>query len=115
VYFREASRIIRSIFFEFVKLNIRIILFIIICIFIISQYYLRILQNRLILFTLTCVANAQKVLELIRNKSRRVNLALNPQLWQLFESCVEKELVAPTHKIEELIIAYLDQNGYLDE
>ena len=50
------------------------------------------------------VAKAEKVL----NKSKRVNLALNPQLWSLFEACVAKENVAPTHKIEELIISYLD-------
>ena len=61
------------------------------------------------------VAKAEKVLELIRNKSKRVYLALNPQLWSLFEKCVAKEKVAPTHKIEELIISYLDTNGYLDE
>ena len=61
------------------------------------------------------MAKAEKVLELIRNKSKRVNLALNPQLWHLFESCVDKENIAPTHKIEELIISYLDQKGYLDE
>ena len=61
------------------------------------------------------MAKAEKVLELIRNKSKRVNLALNPQLWRLFESCVGKERVAPTHKIEELIISYLDEQGFLDE
>ena len=61
------------------------------------------------------MAKAEKVLELIRNKSKRVNLALNPQLWQLFEDCVCEEKVAPTHKIEELIISYLDKQGYLDE
>ncbi|MEK9727826.1 MAG: hypothetical protein VW397_06960 [Candidatus Margulisiibacteriota bacterium] len=61
------------------------------------------------------VAKAEKVLELIRNKTKRVNLALNPHLWQLFETCVGKEKVAPTHKIEELIISYLDQHGFLDE
>jgi hypothetical protein len=61
------------------------------------------------------VARAEKVLELIRNKSKRVNLALNPQLWSLFEECVSKENVAPTHKIEELIISYLDKQGFLNE
>ena len=61
------------------------------------------------------MAKAEKILELIRNKSKRVNLALNPQLWELFEQCVDNENVAPTHKIEELIIMYLDQNGLLNE
>ena len=61
------------------------------------------------------MAKAEKILELIRNKSKRVNLALNPQLWYLFEQCVDKEEIAPTHKIEELIISYLDKHGYLDE
>ena len=61
------------------------------------------------------MAKAEKVLELIRNKTKRVNLALNPQLWVLFEACVAKERVAPTHKIEELIISYLDQQGVLDD
>lgn len=61
------------------------------------------------------MAKAEKILELIRNKSKRVNLALNPQLWYLFEQSVDKENIAPTHKIEELIISYLDENGFLDE
>ncbi|MGC6367767.1 MAG: hypothetical protein ACON35_07215 [Candidatus Marinamargulisbacteria bacterium] len=61
------------------------------------------------------MAKAEKVLELIRNKSKRVNLALNPQLWRMFEECAAKESVATTHKIEELIIAYLDKHGFLDE
>ena len=61
------------------------------------------------------MAKAEKVLELIRNKSKRVNLALNPHLWHLFEECVTREGVVPTHKIEELIITYLDQQGLLDD
>lgn len=61
------------------------------------------------------VAKAEKVLELIRNKSKRVNLALNPQLWKLFEIATTKEGVAPTHKIEELVISFLDAQGFLDE
>ncbi len=61
------------------------------------------------------VAHAEKILELIRNKTKRINLALNPQLWQLFEACASNEDISPTHKLEGLIIAYLDQHGYLDE
>ena len=61
------------------------------------------------------MANAEKILELIRNKTKRVNLALNPQLWHLFEKCVESEQISPTNKIEELIITYLDKHGQLDD
>ncbi len=61
------------------------------------------------------MAKAERVLELIRNKTKRVNLALNPYLWHMFEECVEKEGILATHKIEELIIGYLDQHGVLDE
>ena len=61
------------------------------------------------------MGKTEKILELIRNKSKRVNLALNPTLWHLFEQCVEKDAINPTQKIEEFIISYLEENGYLDE
>ena len=61
------------------------------------------------------MANAEKILELIRNKTKRVNLAFNPQLWYLFEQCVDNENISPTNKIEELMITYLEKNGCLDE
>ena len=49
------------------------------------------------------VAKAEKVLELIRNKSKRVNLALNPQLWSLFENVLQKKMLRQHTKLKSLL------------
>lgn len=55
-----------------------------------------------------------QVLALVRNKTKRLCLALNPQLWALFEKASADEGLTPTNKIEDLIINYLDIKGYLE-
>ena len=61
------------------------------------------------------MTKANRVLELIRNKTKRVNLAMNPKLWDLFERMAKDEGMSPTHKIEDLIISNLEERGYLDD
>ena len=56
-----------------------------------------------------------QVLALVRNKTKRLCLALNPQLWSLFEQASSDEGMTPTNKIEDLIINYLDSKGYLKD
>ena len=57
----------------------------------------------------------ENLLSLVRNKSKRICLALNPTLWSLFEKASQNEGMSPTNKIEDLIINYLDSAKYLDE
>lgn len=54
---------------------------------------------------------AEQVLALIRNKSKRVNLSLNPDLWEMFEKSAKSEGLTSTSKIEELMINYLEDKG----
>ena len=56
-----------------------------------------------------------QLLSLVRNKTKRVSLALNPKLWSLFEQAAEKEGLSPTNKFEDLVIQYLEQHGFFDE
>ena len=57
----------------------------------------------------------EKLLSLVRNKSKRICLALNPRLWSLLEKAAHDEGMSPTNKLEDLIINYLDRANYLDE
>ena len=57
----------------------------------------------------------EQVLSLVRNKTKRLCLALNPKLWSMFEQASGDEGLTPTNKIEDLIINYLDTKGYLKE
>ena len=59
------------------------------------------------------MTKAAKILALVRNKTKRVNLAINPKLWALFDSCSAKEGLTATHKLEDLIVEYLDSKGKL--
>ena len=61
------------------------------------------------------MTKVNKVLELIRNKTKRINLALNPKLWDLLEQQAKAEGMSPTHKLEDLIINDLDRSGYFDD
>ena len=61
------------------------------------------------------MTKANRVLELIRNKTKRINLAVNPKLWDLLEVMAKAEGMHPTHKIEDLIISELEDRGYLDD
>ena len=59
------------------------------------------------------MSKAEKILELIRNKTKRVNLAFNPKLWEKLEALAEQEGITPTNKIEDLIINYLEEQNKL--
>ena len=59
------------------------------------------------------MTKADRILELIRNKTKRVNLAFNPKLWAKLEALADNEGVTPTNKIEDLIINYLESQDKL--
>ena len=61
------------------------------------------------------MGKTEQILALLRNKSKRINLALNPDLWDMFESTTESEGLTPTQKVEELLIQYLETSGQFNE
>jgi hypothetical protein len=57
------------------------------------------------------VSKAEKIIGLLRNKTKRVNWSFNPQLYDMFRRESRKEGKKPIQKIEELIINYLEKKG----
>ena len=60
------------------------------------------------------VPNPLLILELLKNKTKRLNLAFNPKLWEMFKEASLEEGQSPTGKLEDLIINYIHQRGKLD-
>jgi hypothetical protein len=57
------------------------------------------------------VSKAERIIGLLRNKTKRVNWSFNPQLYDMFRRESRKEGKKPIQKIEELIINYLEKKG----
>jgi hypothetical protein len=57
------------------------------------------------------VGKAEKIMALLRNKTKRVNWSFNQELYEMFWREARKEGKKPAHKIEELIINYLEKKG----
>jgi hypothetical protein len=57
------------------------------------------------------MVSPEKISKLVRNKSKRVTLALNPDLWALVEEAAKANHLNPTNLIEDLIITYLVANN----
>ncbi len=55
------------------------------------------------------------ILELLKNKSKRINLAFNPKLWSLFKTACLKDGQSPTSKLEDLILNFVHSKGLLTE
>ena len=53
------------------------------------------------------------ILELLKNKTKRLNLAFNPKLWELFRQACKEDGQSPTSKLEDLMINYVDKKGLL--
>lgn len=57
------------------------------------------------------MSKAERIIGLLRNKTKRVNWSFNPQLYDMFRRESRKEGKKPVQKIEELIINYLEKKG----
>lgn len=57
------------------------------------------------------MSKAERIIGLLRNKTKRVNWSFNPQLYDMFRRESRKEGKKPIQKIEELIINYLEKKG----
>ena len=56
------------------------------------------------------LGKAEFIVDLLRNKTRKVTLMFNPKLWEIFKKRAEKDKESPTQKIEKLIINHLEEN-----
>jgi len=61
------------------------------------------------------MANPKLILELLKNKTKRINLAFNPKLWQLFKEACKLDGQSPTSKLEDLIVNFVHDQGLLDD
>jgi hypothetical protein len=61
------------------------------------------------------MSKADKILKLLQKKEKDVHLLINPTLWKLFRQACRKNNVSPNHKISELILKFLEDEGILDE
>jgi len=59
------------------------------------------------------MSRAELIIQLLKNKTKRLTLAFNPKLWELFSQCARAEGASPTSKIEEMMIAYISKRGKL--
>lgn len=57
------------------------------------------------------VGKAEKIMALLRKKTKRVNWSFNQELYEMLRREARKEGKKPFHKIEELIINYLEKKG----
>ena len=57
--------------------------------------------------------NAERIIDLLKDKDRRVSLVFNNELWELFLSACENEKIKPTQQIEKFIIRFISEKGLL--
>ncbi|NQY73359.1 MAG: hypothetical protein HRT90_01205 [Candidatus Margulisbacteria bacterium] len=58
---------------------------------------------------------SQIILELVRKKTKRVTLMLNPKLWEMVTQTAKEDDKLPTNIIEELVIDWLNAKGKIKE
>lgn len=58
---------------------------------------------------------SQLILKLVRKKTKRVTLMLNPKLWELVTQTAKEEDKLPTNIVEELVIDWLFSKGKIKE
>jgi hypothetical protein len=56
---------------------------------------------------------AKKIIDLLSNKDRQVNMKVNSNLWDMFSELAAKENKSNTAKVEELIICHLEEKGII--
>jgi len=54
-----------------------------------------------------------KIIDLTRNKTKKMSLMVNEELWELFKTACAKNNTIPTYKIEKWMINFIDENNLL--
>lgn len=57
--------------------------------------------------------NADRIIDLLKNKDRRTSLVFNNELWELFLKSCEMENIKPTQQMEKFIIKFIEEKGLL--
>lgn len=56
---------------------------------------------------------SDKIVDLLKNKSRRTSLVFNNELWELFLAACEKDKIKPTQQMEKFILKFIEDKGML--
>lgn len=60
-----------------------------------------------------CMDKNTKILQLTNKKDRKVSLMFNNELWEKFQSACEQDNIKVTHKLESLMINFIEEKGLL--
>ncbi len=55
-------------------------------------------------------SKTDKIIDLTRNKSKKMSIMINDELWDLFKQACAKNNTTPTSKIEKWMVNYVDEN-----
>ena len=55
----------------------------------------------------------EKIIDLMRNKTKKTSIMINEELWDLFKQACAKNSTTPTLRIEKYMINYVDENNLL--
>lgn len=54
-----------------------------------------------------------KIIDLTRNKTKKMSLMVNEELWELFKTACAQNNTIPTLKIEKWMVNFVDENNLL--
>lgn len=58
-------------------------------------------------------SKTDKIIDLTRNKTKKMSIMVNDELWELFKTACSKNDTIPTNKIEKWMINFVDENGLI--
>ncbi len=54
-----------------------------------------------------------RIIDLTRNKTKKMSLMVNDELWDLFKRACKMNNTIPTNKIEKWMVNFVDENNLL--
>lgn len=58
-------------------------------------------------------SKTDKIIDLTRNKTKKMSIMINEELWDLFKTACYKHNTIPTAKIEKWMINFIDENSLI--
>ena len=55
----------------------------------------------------------ERIIDLTKNKTKKMSVMVNDELWDLFKQACAKHNITPTNKIEKWMINFVDENGLI--
>ena len=54
-----------------------------------------------------------RIIDLTRNKTKKMSIMVNEELWELFKTACTMNKTIPTNKIEKWMVNFVDENNLL--